>query len=231
MREIEAEVARIGRRMVKCSVGCRGIECNPRKARIRRRMAGGMDAARCEKSFTGVQPLRLVKLSWHRFTESLRHRRAMETVQKGPILLHHAAGQVVATPEDQDRFVMAFRQAVSACQDPLAAKRFGEQLQTQFLPTLYEWCRANRERLSACYVPFRSPTSCLKVFVVANSATFDFQLSDAIADLELRLEDMRWPCDILQVNADRPEELQAFFDPKESLQVFDGNRDTTPRES
>lgn len=31
MREIEAEVARIGRRMVKCSVGCPGIECNQRK--------------------------------------------------------------------------------------------------------------------------------------------------------------------------------------------------------
>ncbi len=143
---------------------------------------------------------------------------------KGPIQLHYDAGQVVVTPEDQDRFVMVSRQAVSACQNALAGERFLKQFKDDFLGQLHNWCLEQHGLVDQCYVSFSHTWGYIKVFVVAKSAKFDFALSDSIADLEAKLLDLDWPCDILQIASGAPEELQVFFNPEQSIQVFtDGN--------
>jgi len=139
---------------------------------------------------------------------------------KGPIQLHYSAGQVVITPEDQDRFVMASRQAISACQSALAFDRFLGQFQTEFLRRLHDWCTEKHDLVDQCYVPFGCVGDCIKVFVVAKSARFEFALSDSIAELEAELLKINWPCDILQVASCAPDELRVFFDPEQSIQVF-----------
>lgn len=151
---------------------------------------------------------------------------------KGPIQLHYAGGQVVVTPEDQDRFVLASQHAVSACQNAVLLGRVADQFRTQFLGKLIEWCKSHRDRVRACYVPFPSCGCTIKVFVVARSETFDFVLSDWIADLEVECDSAGWPSDILQIASGLPEELQVFFDPEQSIQVCDdGNGSTASAKS
>jgi hypothetical protein len=156
---------------------------------------------------------------------------ATSSAVKGPVQLHYKAGQVVITAEDEDRFVMGSFQAVSACQNAIARDRFVAQFRNDFLNRLYNWCRNNSRNVLRCYVPFGSYGECIKVFVVNGSARFDFNLSDSIADLELELADAGWPCDILQIASGTPEEIRAFFDPAQSIQVFgDGIGEPASRE-
>lgn len=155
---------------------------------------------------------------------------AQSTTSKGPIhLRYHDDGQVVVTPEDQDRFVLASREAAMACQNQVAMSHFMEHFQKCVLAKLAGWCQSHSANVLACYIPFPFSGTCSKVFIVTNSAKFDFQLSDAIADLEVELDEARWPCDILQIGSGGPEQLQVFFDPEQSIQVFDnGDGGATP---
>jgi hypothetical protein len=141
--------------------------------------------------------------------------------KKRPIHLKYDAGKVVVTPEDEDRFVMASQQAVAACQNVLAFDRFVSQFREDFLTRLRAWCEEHSAHVRSCFVPFSLGGKCIKVFVVSEAARFDFDLSDSIADLEMKLADDGWPCDILQIAAGEPEELQVFFDPEESIQVYE----------
>ena len=64
------------------------------------------------------------------------------------------------------------------------------------------------------------------------ASPFDFDLSDAIADLEVDLDSAGWPSGVLQIATGTREELQAFFDREQSLQVYDdGNGSPHPRPS
>lgn len=154
------------------------------------------------------------------------------TTSTGPIQLRYNGGQVVVTPEDKDRFVMGSQHAISACQGAVAFDRFVEQFKNDFLRPLYTWCCEHKDSIQACYVPLPFSSSPIKVFMVAKSAKFDFALSDAIADVELEFQEDRWPCDVLQISSGSPEELQVFFDPAQSLQVYGhGDSSSAPGKS
>jgi hypothetical protein len=152
---------------------------------------------------------------------------AETTTTKGPIHLRYDGGQVVVTPEDHDRFVLASREATVACRNQLAIERFIDDFKGVVLAKLAAWCEEHCDRVSACYVPFPISGNCIKVFVVAKAAKFDFVLNDSIAELETELAESRWPCDVLQIATGGVEQLHVFFDPEQSIQVFghgDGSR-------
>ena len=144
---------------------------------------------------------------------------AASTTSKGPIHLQYDGGQVVVIPEDEDRFVLASRQAVSACQSAVLADRAISEFKTRFLGKLHAWCQDRQNSVFGCYVPF-PVADCFKVFIVAKSNTFDFDLSDSIADLESEFYGDGWTCDILQITSGSDQHLQAFFDPERSIKVF-----------
>jgi len=152
---------------------------------------------------------------------------------KGPVQLHYDGGQVVVTPEDNDRFVLAARQAVSACQGAVVVDRLVNQFKADFLAKLHKWCMDHRASVQACYVPYPPSCGCaIKIFIVARGNVLDFDLSDAIADLEVDLDWAGWPSDVLQIATGLPEELQVFFDPEQSIQVCDdGNGSTASAKS
>lgn len=152
---------------------------------------------------------------------------SIPATSKGPIQLHYSGGQVIVTPEDEDRFVLASRQAVSACQSAFVFERAINQFKSEFLDRLHKWCLEHKSSVRACYVPFPSSGCAIKVFMVARSGEFDFELSDLIAGLEIDCESAGWSCDILQIATGSPDELQVFFDPDQSLQVFDDGNGTT----
>ncbi len=143
------------------------------------------------------------------------------TTPKGPVQLHWSGGQVLVTPEDEDRFVMASRQAISACQGAVILNRALSEFMGSFLAKLHQWCMGQRHTVRACYVPFQSPSCAIKVFMLRQSGEFDFELSDAISDLEVELDAAGWPTDILQIAGSSPEEILSFFDPAQSIQVLD----------
>ena len=147
---------------------------------------------------------------------------SQSTASKGPIQLHYSGGQVIVTPEDEDRFVMGSAHAVSACKNDVAFRRFAASFREEFLGRLHGWCKENKHLVLACYVPIAlcSAGPCIKVFVVARSTSFDFGLSDRISNLETEFCGKDWPADILQVASGTSTELEAFFDPSESIQVF-----------
>ncbi len=145
-------------------------------------------------------------------------------VSRRPIQLHWAGGQVVVTPEDESRFVLAAGAAITACQNAVAIEHYLHQFKDQFLTPLHEWCEEQKAHVQSCYVAPLT-TIFIKVFVVTRSERYDFALSDLIADLESQLGKKGWRADILQIAAKSPEEIRVFFDPLESILVYhDGQR-------
>lgn len=154
-----------------------------------------------------------------------------ERINTKAVQLHHKGGQVVVTPEDESRFVLASPQAVLACQQSEFKKNYAARFREELLSPLRHWCEQHKDFVHACHISGNALGNCYKVFVISQSQQFDFELSDMIADLETEFEKSDWPCDILQIAPGSPEELRTFFDPQESLQVFpDGKCDTTPEE-
>ncbi|HUY32074.1 MAG TPA: hypothetical protein VMV69_04780 [Pirellulales bacterium] len=126
---------------------------------------------------------------------------------------------VVVHPEDESRFVKEGAWAVSACQSKLAAERFVQQFTSEFLTSIRIWCQEHAKSVAACYVPLPTNSN-LNVFVVTQSAQYDFGLSEAVAELEFSLFEKNWPSDINQIPAGSMEDLQTFFDPAASIQVY-----------
>jgi len=145
-----------------------------------------------------------------------------------PIQLQWGDGQVVVTPEDQDRFVKEAKWAVAACQGFIQIEKIFAKFKDEFLAKLRGWCERNADRITDCYVPFASPHG-VQVYVIGASEGFDFQLSELLSELEQSLDNDGWVADILQLPQSSPEMLLSFFDPSRSIQVY-GNGSGTPSE-
>lgn len=139
--------------------------------------------------------------------------------QSAPIqVLNWDDGDVVITPEDEDRFVREAKWAVSACQSALALELFVKKFKQDFLLEVHKWCKKNAEKVQAAFVvPL---TNQLQVFVVAKSKRYDFELSDPLSDFEMNLYQNDWPCEILQIPDGSYETLETFFDTEKSIQVY-----------
>ncbi len=152
---------------------------------------------------------------------------AMQSSDVKPIQIQWGEGQVVFTPEDQDRFVKEAKWAISACQGFLQVEKQVKKFQDEFLARLRSWCEQNSEKVKACYVPFDTAQS--SVFMVGNNSQFDFPLSESLTELEQTLDNEGWCADILQLPNSSPEMIFSFFDPSHSIQVY-GNSSGTPVE-
>lgn len=134
------------------------------------------------------------------------------------ILLNYSdSGMIVVTPEDEDRFVLTAQNAVKACHDRYREEEAIKSFKNKFLVPLSEWCRANAERIRACYVPV--PVGHIQVFVIGKGKEFDFELGKDISQLELRLFDAGWRVNVLQIPHSDQEELQTYFNIAGAIQV------------
>ncbi|HEX7449599.1 MAG TPA: hypothetical protein VF306_18725 [Pirellulales bacterium] len=141
-----------------------------------------------------------------------------KALERRPIQIQWDGPRVLFTPEDQDRFVTEAQWAVNACQNALAAERFWEQFTSEFLTTIHIWCEEHADHVAACYVPF--PVQSLEVFVISRSERYDFSLSDAVTSLEFELYKKRWPSDVKQIPSGTISDLETFFDPASSIQIY-----------
>src|SRR5690349_18750065 len=100
-------------------------------------------------------------------------------------------------------------------------RRFTE-FNAGLLSVLHGWCELHSSRVRDCYVV--PGTACINVFVVTAGARYDFDLSDAVADLEMALFEKKWPADVLQIPDAGAESLQTFFDPERAIQAYGDSR-------
>ena len=135
------------------------------------------------------------------------------------IQLHFASGQISVPLEDQDRFVAAAQRAVSASEHAVSGGQSSKLFADNFLTPIREWCQSHSDRVEGCTC-LELTNGFIKVFVVRRQLTFDFVLSDAIADLDGKLIRDGWASDVLQVGPGDRERLSHRFDVDSSLQVF-----------
>jgi hypothetical protein len=129
-----------------------------------------------------------------------------------------AAGTVLVTTDDEDRFFLTAQHAVKACQDYHRRTEASKNFKAFFIVPLYEWCNAHARQVSACYIPF--PETHIQVFVIGTSKEYDFELGKEVSALELRLAKEGWRINILQLPLSGQEDLQAYFDIDGALQVY-----------
>jgi hypothetical protein len=145
---------------------------------------------------------------------------ARKTVAKGPVHLRFDDNEVLVTPKDHDRFMLAAQKAVDALRRMTETEEWLERFSEEYLPLLHSWCKEHADRVGACYLGFPSRNGALPVFVIGSSSDYDFDLGREVSALELRLEDHGWSSDVLQIPLGDENDLSTFFDPTESLQVY-----------
>jgi len=91
---------------------------------------------------------------------------------------------VVITKADEDRFSLTCRQAIEACEAHTSEKLWFAELESMF-KDVFEWAQERSKLVRACFAAPRAGQ--VVIFIVPNSARFDQQLAEDIADLELRL--------------------------------------------
>jgi hypothetical protein len=134
------------------------------------------------------------------------------------IRLTSDGGNVVVTPDDEDRFVLTAQNAVKACQEHHRSSEAIKQFKSEFVRPLMEWCERNAARVHSCYIPV--PVGFVQVFVVGASTKYEFGLGKDLANLELALADAGWRVSVLQIPFCDDEELKTYFDPEGALLVY-----------
>jgi hypothetical protein len=134
------------------------------------------------------------------------------------IRLSSKGGNVVVTPDDEDRFTLTAQNAVKACQDHYRSSEAIKQFKSEFLRPLMEWCEHNAARIHSCFVPV--PVGYVQVFVIGASPKYDFELGTELAKLEVSLADAGWRVNVLQIPYSDDEELKTYFDPEGALLVY-----------
>ncbi len=135
---------------------------------------------------------------------------------RAPIHLKDSDGDrqvVIETP--YDRFLMSCVRAVEAC----ASRQAWQDEFTALVDRLKEWVESSKGRVRACYL---SPgDGHISVFFVPSSDTYDFDLGDALNDLEVELATnfKVVPTEVLQIPGDTSERLEAFVDVEKSITI------------
>ena len=137
------------------------------------------------------------------------------TAQKTPIQLSAADAdrQVVITQEDEDRFSLTCAQAIEACKFHTNRKIWFEELASLF-GFVQSWIKDNLPKVNSCYAAPRGGQ--VVIFIVPTAKSFDFELSDALADLSLALSEkfQQISSDVMQIPGKDPQHLQTFLDVK-----------------
>jgi hypothetical protein len=87
-----------------------------------------------------------------------------------------------------------------------------------FVAPVQRWCLAHAEKVSACFISVDGEV--LGVFVIGTGTGYDYSLGKPLSSLEMDLLRSGWPCNVLQLLADRPSGWCSFFRESEAIKVF-----------
>lgn len=137
----------------------------------------------------------------------------------GPIRLSEredAARQVVVHPENDDLFVLTGRQAIDGCRLGISLKVWLDELDAMS-GFVAEWCDAHRDQVDRCALVPRSGN--LLLFVSPTSPQFDFDLADAMVDLDLTVS-RQFRLGRVEVQQVPERELERFVDADKGRQLW-----------
>lgn len=131
--------------------------------------------------------------------------------------------------DDNDRFVTTVSQAALACKRAADTLRWAEEFKS-FLAHLNKWCDAHAEAVESCFVSWCGDG--LNVFIVTTGDGYRFDLSEAIADLDIGLSEIfpECPTEVMQIPDGDPDVHRSFFSPEKALQAY-GNSGAACSES
>jgi hypothetical protein len=102
-----------------------------------------------------------------------------------PIHLHFKSQEtVVVVPDDEDRFVLTAGEAALACKQAKDSQEWNRQW-NDFLFHIHQWCKAHESEVDTGYVTVGD--SALNVLIGARGEDYNFDIEDALADLDLEL--------------------------------------------
>ncbi|MCC7290763.1 MAG: hypothetical protein IT449_01730 [Phycisphaerales bacterium] len=124
-----------------------------------------------------------------------------------PYLLH---------PEDDNLFVRTGRQIIQACRLGISVEVWLDELKsvTEFVRV---WAADSAGRVRSCYCAPRG--SVLLLFFCPSSPTFDFELADRLAELNLELN-QKFNLGAVEVHQVPLGELDRFVDTESALLVY-----------
>jgi len=92
---------------------------------------------------------------------------------------------VIELPQE-DRIVQTGEQIIKACDLQITGVLWSKEFRAM-LGRIGEFCASNKEHISACYTSLRSNKIC--VFFCPRSESFDFELSDALAEFSIEISE------------------------------------------
>ena len=139
-----------------------------------------------------------------------------------PIQLHfESTNQVLVVPDDKDRFVTTESEAARACRQMEHTKEWSNQW-NDFLVYVNAWCKNHSDSIEAGYVSVGD--SALNVLLCLRNQDYDFDLEDAIAELDLELSEKFPLCTAEVMQIPNQPQLRAAFQ-QEVIAVYgDGER-------
>ena len=124
--------------------------------------------------------------------------------------------QYVLHPENNDLFVRTGRQVIEGCRLGISLEVWFGECKAMFDEVL-EWAKVRANQIRACYAVPRGVG--IGLFFVPRSESFDFDLADHLAELNVKLVRSFnvGPVEIHQVPAD---EIDRFIIPKTAREVY-----------
>lgn len=143
------------------------------------------------------------------------------TTQTKPIQIDGTddESQVVLCPQNEDRFVLSFKDTVIFAQWGLGWQAFVDEMRALIEHTK-EWSRENSALILNTFLTRRDGE--LAVIVVPSAGKFDIELSQRIVSLDIELAEkfQRCSCRVMQVPASVPQDLCNFVDPSNAYHVY-----------
>lgn len=132
--------------------------------------------------------------------------------------------QVVLHPSDDDLFIRTGRQVIEACGLHIGIELWLEELK-EMINCVKQWCETHANAIDSCCVAPLGPR--IAVFIIPTKETFDFDLADELADLNVALV-QRFNLGMVETHQIPLTELDRFVDISIAKWVY-GSKPTTHR--
>ena len=145
-----------------------------------------------------------------------------------PIRLHEAQDaerRIVIHPKDDDLFVRTGRQVIESCRLRISVDLWLNEL-TGMIEAVQEWAAGHADRVAACYCAAGGSKTVL--FFVPASERFDFDLADALTELNGRLV-REFNVGMVEVRQIPATEIERFVDPESARLVYGRPKDPDPK--
>ena len=132
--------------------------------------------------------------------------------------------QIVLHPENDDLFVRTGRQVIASCQLGISIELWLSEFHSM-LEHVKEWCTEHKEQVRSSFAYPRGAKVVL--FVVPAREQFDFDLADALAELNAQLP-RDFNIGVIAIHQVPWGELDRFLDPERARHIY-GEQPTSHR--